>query len=204
MFLKKRCRVRGYCTRNITFPPIDRTIFFFGDFGFFFVCLSSSSAPSYITWCTCALPRLSWTLFQLKKSDAKRGVLSYGVREGYRIRRCISYPPGPISHALSHPPGPISHAMSPPAGPISHAMSHTPGPISHAMSHPPGPTSHAMSHPPGPIFRARYLNSSWNGGGAKQVGVGNISPRAFRRHCRSVLLASSWLSSSRAWKTAPC
>ena len=34
--------------------------------------------------------------------------------------------------------------------------------------------------PPGPIFHARYLRS-WNSVGAKEVGVENISPRAFRR-----------------------
>ena len=47
-----------------------------------------------------------------------------------------------------------------------------------------------------------YLDS-WNDGGPKkEVGVGNITPRAFPRTCR-LLLAPSWLSSNRARKTAP-
>ena len=37
-----------------------------------------------------------------------------------------------------------------------------------------------ISHVAGLIFHARYLHS-WNSGGAKMVGVGTISPRAFRR-----------------------
>ena len=59
-----------------------------------------------------------------------------------------------------------------------------------------------LSHPPGPLYHDRYLHSSWNSVGATKVGVGNISPRAFRRRvCRSVM-APSWLLSNRAWKTA--
>ena len=34
--------------------------------------------------------------------------------------------------------------------------------------------------PPEPIFRGRYLHS-WDGAGAKKLGVGNISPSAFRK-----------------------
>ena len=46
-----------------------------------------------------------------------------------------------------------------------------------------------LSHPPGPTFRGRCLHyssinswNSWNSVGAEKVGVGKISPRAFRRH----------------------
>ena len=36
--------------------------------------------------------------------------------------------------------------------------------------------------PPGPVLHGRYLHSSWNRAGAQnKIGVGTISPRAFRR-----------------------
>ena len=42
--------------------------------------------------------------------------------------------------------------------------------------------------PPGPIFHGRYLHSSINSSvGAKELGFGNISPRAFRRLIVSVM-----------------
>ena len=37
-----------------------------------------------------------------------------------------------------------------------------------------------MTHTPGPVFHARCLHS-WNSVRAKQIGIGNISPRASRR-----------------------
>ena len=43
-------------------------------------------------------------------------------------------------------------------------------------------TTVSTSHPPGPILLARYLHSSWNSVDAAKLGVGNVSPRAFRRH----------------------
>ena len=40
---------------------------------------------------------------------------------------------------------------------------------------------YTLSHPPAPIFRARYLHR-WNSAGVpRRSGVGNMSPRAFRR-----------------------
>ena len=43
-------------------------------------------------------------------------------------------------------------------------------------------TYDGVHHTPlGRCFHARYLHSSWTSAGAKNVGVGNISPRAFRR-----------------------
>ena len=41
-------------------------------------------------------------------------------------------------------------------------------------------TTVCITHPPGPFFHDQHLHS-WNSVDAKNVGVGNISPRAFRR-----------------------
>ena len=63
--------------------------------------------------------------------------------------------------------------------------------------------------PHGPIFHGRYLDSwnSVNSAAAKELGVGTISPRVFRRrivrYVTLLALAPSWLASNRAWKTAP-
>ena len=46
-----------------------------------------------------------------------------------------------------------------------------------------------ISHSPGSIFHGRCLHS-WNSAGATKVGVGIISPSAFRRPHRSVLAPS--------------
>ena len=61
-------------------------------------------------------------------------------------------------------------------------------------------TAVSISHPPRPSFPARYLHSWDNSVGAKKVGAGNISPRAFRRRivrsshplgCRAIELGKS-------------
>ena len=57
-----------------------------------------------------------------------------------------------------------------------------------------------LAHP-GPIFHVRYVGS-WNSAGAKEIGVRNISPRAFYGSVLA-LLAPSWLSSNRAWENRP-
>ena len=54
---------------------------------------------------------------------------------------------------------------------------------------------------PGLIFRAQYLHS-WSSIGAQKVRPGKHVAESFRKTYRSVL-APSWLSSSRAGKTAP-
>ena len=41
-------------------------------------------------------------------------------------------------------------------------------------------TTVCITHPPGPFFHDQHLHS-WNSVDAKNVGVGNISPRALRR-----------------------
>ena len=58
--------------------------------------------------------------------------------------------------------------------------------------------------PPGPIFKARHLHSSWNSAtGTKKVDVGNTSPRRELSEDVSFVVGALWLSSNRAWKTAP-
>ena len=52
-----------------------------------------------------------------------------------------------------------------------------------------------ITPPLGTIFHARLLHSSWDSVGADNVGVGSISPRAFRRRTYRSVLAPSWLSS---------
>ena len=37
-----------------------------------------------------------------------------------------------------------------------------------------------LPHTPGPIFHARYIHS-WSSAGTKEVDVGSLTPRAFRR-----------------------
>ena len=67
-----------------------------------------------------------------------------------------------------------------------------------------------ISHQPplGRIFHGRYLHSSswnswnsWNSAGVQQVGVGQHLAESFPKTHPSVW-PPSWLSSSRAWKTA--